>query len=318
MCFQPHRRLVPHRAPAVVKTLAKPPAEDDHASLERGSHPGCPANGARILREKRNRCGICGGGAPGAVLVLAAALGGCASASHENTDVLLRLGDRMQAQGAPEAALHAYRQAAETRPDSAEARIGEAESLASLGNFGAAIDAYGAALHLAPENPAALSGLIRVLIRSGQPKLAFEPLDRLKQVTGDDARTCRLAGAVLDLAGDHAAAQQRYRAALARQPDDKALSANLALSLALSGDFRAAIAVLKPLAERADATARLRQTLALVHGLAGDFADAHRLGLLDLDEAAVRHNLDLYRKLRALPPAARTNALLVDPAVLPR
>lgn len=267
------------------------------------------------MTQKKNRSAICGGAAA-LVMTLAATLGGCASASHENADVLLRLGDRMQAQGAAAAALHAYRQAAEAAPDSVEARIGEAESLAALGNYGGAIDAYGVALRLAPENPAALSGLIRVLIRSGQPQLAFEPLDRLRKVTGDDARTSRLAGAVLDLTGDHAAAQQRYRAGLASRPGNAALSVNLALSLALSEDFPAAVAVLKPLAERADATARLRQTLALVHGLAGNFASARSLGLLDLDEAAVRHNLDTYRKLRALPPAARANALLVDSAAL--
>jgi hypothetical protein len=53
-----------------------------------------------------------------------------------------------------------------------------------------------------------------------------------------------------------------------------------------------------------------RQTLALIYGLKGNIPEADRLNRIDLDEAAVGHNLAFYQSLRELSPDARSRAIL--------
>jgi Flp pilus assembly protein TadD len=93
-------------------------------------------------------------------------------------------------------------------------------------------------------------------------------------------------------------------------PGDPALTVNLALSLALSGNYANAIAVLQPLAMSAAGSAPERQTLALIYGLNGNTAEAARLGRIDLDDASVEHNLAYFQSLRELSPEARRQAIL--------
>jgi hypothetical protein len=57
-------------------------------------------------------------------------------------------------------------------------------------------------------------------------------------------------------------------------------------------------------------SAQERQTLALIYGLNGNTAEAARLGRIDLDDAAVEHNLAYYQSLRELSPEARSQAIL--------
>jgi Flp pilus assembly protein TadD len=224
---------------------------------------------------------------------------------------LMRVADRMHAEGANDTALSVYRQAANADASRPEPLIGQGQSLQALGNYGAAAEAYSAALRLAPENGRALRGLAIALIHNGQPQLALGPIDKLKAKAPGDARNYALAGVAYDLAGDHAAAQAQYRAGLSKAPADAGQATNLALSLALSNNFAAAVALLKPLVERPDATARLRQNLALIYGLAGDRDNAARVARFDLDDAAVRSNLGYYQQLRDMAPDARTRALLI-------
>ena len=58
------------------------------------------------------------------------------------------------------------------------------------------------------------------------------------------------------------------------------------------------------------ASAQDRQSLALIYGLAGDAAEAARIGRIDLDQASVEHNLAYYQILRELPPDALSRAIL--------
>ena len=49
--------------------------------------------------------------------------------------------------------------------------------------------------------------------------------------------------------------------------------------------------------------------MALIYGLEGSVAEAARIGRMDLDEAAVQHNLAYYRTLRELSPEERDRAV---------
>ena len=85
---------------------------------------------------------------------------------------------------------------------------------------------------------------------------------------------------------------------------------NLALSLALSDDYGAAVAALAPVAMAPGGSVRERQSLALIYGLQGNDTEAARIGRIDLDQASVEHNLAIYRMLRELPPGALSRAIL--------
>src|SRR5262249_37088501 len=108
----------------------------------------------------------------------------------------------------------------------------------------------------------------------------------------------------------HDLAQQDYRKGLALAPDQMSLRNNLGLSQALSGDYNGAIATLSDVAGRPGASARNRQNLALVYGLAGDNDHASAVARTDLDDAAVRSNLAYYTLLRSLDDVGRTAAIL--------
>jgi hypothetical protein len=97
---------------------------------------------------------------------------------------------------------------------------------------------------------------------------------------------------------DHLGALQYYRTGLKLAPDNAALRSNYALSLALSGKTKDALETIAPLANAEVTTAQQRQTMALVYGLAGNTAEAERLSRIDLDESAVKANLERIAALR--------------------
>jgi Flp pilus assembly protein TadD len=87
------------------------------------------------------------------------------------------------------------------------------------------------------------------------------------------------------------------------------LSVNLALSLALSGQYGEAVAVLTPIALDPAATPGERQTLAMIYALQGDNKAAERIARLDLDPQSAQRQLAYYDTLRLLSPEARSRAI---------
>ena len=142
--------------------------------------------------------------------------------------------------------------------------------------------------------------------------LAFEQ-------TPNDPKLLMLIGVADDFIDQHGEAQARYRRGLELAPGDPGLSLNLALSLALTGDYDQAITRLQPVAAGPHGTPRERQTLALIYGLKGDRVAATKLASMDLEPAAVQHNLAAYDTLRRLSPEARSRAIraLVSGAASP-
>lgn len=112
-------------------------------------------------------------------------------------------------------------------------------------------------------------------------------------------------GIALDELGRHGDAQAEYRSAWSLAPDDRAVLNNLALSLALSGQYDEAIALLTGLVQDRHATPRNRQNLALALSLKGDDAGAQRVARADLDDAAVSNNLRYLDTVRRLETAAK-------------
>jgi Flp pilus assembly protein TadD len=224
--------------------------------------------------------------------------------------MLMRIGAAARSGGDLPNALGVYRRAAEMAPADPAPLIAAGDVLLQMGNVNEAIVSYHAALVRPGDTHGAQVGLAKAFLRTGKPELALDPLSKALADTPDDPRLLLLLGVTKDIAGQHWEAQDIYRRALSLAPGDPALTLDLALSLTLSGDYSNAIAVLQPLAAASTGSPRERQTLALIYGLTGNIAEAARLNRIDLDDAAVEHNLAYYQTLRELSPEARTRALL--------
>jgi Flp pilus assembly protein TadD len=224
--------------------------------------------------------------------------------------MLMRIGDAARSAGDLPNALGVYRRAAEMAPVDPAPLIAAGDVLLQMGNINEAIVSYHAALVRPGDTHGVQVGLAKAFLKSGKPELALDPLSKALAETPDDPRLLLLLGVTKDLSGQHWDAQDIYRRALSLTPGDPALTVDLALSLTLSGDYSNAIAVLQPLAAAPTGSPRERQTLALIYGLRGNVAEAARLNRIDLDDAAVEHNLAYYQTLRELSPEARTRALL--------
>lgn len=207
-------------------------------------------------------------------------------------------------------AVSLYRHAATMEKDNPEPLVALGGTLLDMGNPDEAITTYNAALKRSARDQNALRGLAKAFLKTGRPDLAANPLAMAYKDNPNDPKLLMLIGVVDDFIGQHANAQARYQQGLRLAPADRSLTLDLALSLALTEKFDAAINLLRPIALSSSATARERQTLALIYGLKGDQTLAMQFARMDLDAAAANHNLAFYDSLRRLPPDARSRAIL--------
>jgi Flp pilus assembly protein TadD len=225
-------------------------------------------------------------------------------------DALMRIGQAAMAGGDPVNGLSVFRRAAEINPGAPAPFVASGDALLQIGSVDEAILAYNSALARDANNLPAQLGLGRAYLETGRPELAFVPLSQALAQSPNNPRALLLIGVAKDLAGQHVEAQAFYRRGLQYAPTNPALIVDLALSLAVSGDYAAAIGELAPVAMAPAGTAPERQSLALIYGLQGNDAEAARIGRIDLDPASVDHNLAYYQTLRVLPRDALSRAIL--------
>jgi Flp pilus assembly protein TadD len=226
-----------------------------------------------------------------------------------NYPTLMRIGAAAEAGGDPATAVSTYRRAAAVDPTVAAPFVAAGNVLLETGEFNEAILAYHSALARDEHDREALRGLARSYLMSGKPALAGQPLAVAYHDNPNDPKLLQLIGVADDYVGRHDEAQARYRRGLELSSRDPALSLDLALSLALGGNYAEAIGVLRPIATAATASPRERQTLALIYGLQGDRRAAEHMARRDLDPATVQRNLAYYDSLRRLSPEARHRAI---------
>jgi len=224
-------------------------------------------------------------------------------------DALMRIGAAAHAGGDLANALGVYRRAAALSPGLSAPFVAIGNTLLEMGQVNESITAYDSALQRNNQDPEALRGLARAYLLTGKPQLAGQPLSVAYNGSPNDPKLLELIGVADDFAGQHEEAQARYRRGLELMPGDPALSLDLALSLALTGNYAEAVAVLQPIATAPTSSPRERQTLALIYGLQGNQRAAEQMAQLDLNPEAVRRNLAYYDSLRRLSPEARQRAI---------
>ncbi len=239
-----------------------------------------------------------------AALVGAALLAGCAvdpvrESAPDGQASMMRLARASFDNGAYASAAGFYRRAHNMEPKAFAPLLGLGKALARAGASEEAAEALRQAIALDPNDAEAHRLLGEVLIAIARPSLAVEELG-VALAKKPDAQTYNALGVAHDMLGAYPAAETAYRAGLALDPANAALNTNFALSLAVTGKYEEAIRQLAPIALGPLATARQRQDLALIYGLAGERDKAREVASLDLDPGAVRQNLDFYERLRGL------------------
>jgi Flp pilus assembly protein TadD len=225
-------------------------------------------------------------------------LDAAASTEKPDQDGLMRVASDIEAQGQMVAALPIYERAAAASSDAtAQVRLGDAYMRA--GKTDQAIQAYRAALAVAPDNPDALLGLGSAQLKAGDADGAVEALAKVAPIIKTMAAYNRL-GLAQTLTGQFAQAHESFDAASALAPDDLDIRTNLALAAALEGQETKAIDVARSVVTSPGAQARHRRNLMIVYGL---------LGLVDEGRAAAPKGLSANEVKKLLARATAIRAI---------
>jgi Flp pilus assembly protein TadD len=210
--------------------------------------------------------------------------------------------------GTPDIALRLSDATLAKAPNDTDALIRRGEALTELGRLEEARESLRTTVAGNPRNARALIALGRVLlpVNPGEAATAFE--SALKQDSHNAAALNNL-GIARDLQGHHVDAEAAYRGAMAVQPDMVAAQVNLALCLAMRGQGGDAIRLMRPLAEAAEATRKVKEDYAAVLAMAGERTEAERILSSNLSSNEVGSALDSLALARVTPaPDARASA----------
>jgi Flp pilus assembly protein TadD len=204
-------------------------------------------------------------------------------------------------------------------PGNIRALITQGEALTVLGRMGDAEISFSTALQRDPGSVAAHIGLGRLKLASDPVTAEALFVEALQRDPRNGAALNDL-GIARDLQGRHADAQDAYRRALAIDASMSAAQVNLALSMAMSGQSRGAVDLLRPLASNPDASPKLRHDLAAVLTMAGQKAEAARILSADLTPADVERALTAYAGAKSAggaTPLVPDSAPLAEAAATP-
>lgn len=187
-----------------------------------------------------------------------------------------------------------------------QAAINFSRALRNLGSGEAAVKAMAASMSNFPDEPAVMAEYGKALVTAERAADALPFLSRASQLSAHDWTILTAEGVALDQLGRHKEAQTRYEAALKVSPDNISILNNLGLSRALGGDLPGAEQSLRQAAAAPSAPAKVRQNLALVVGIKGDYSEAQKLVRADFPERVAANNLAFYQQFhpRDIRPAA--------------
>jgi Flp pilus assembly protein TadD len=213
--------------------------------------------------------------------------------------------------GSPQIALQIAGNILASQPYNNAALVVQGEALTALGRLDEAAASFESVLQRDPSSIAAHIGLGRVRLGSDPAGAEVLFLEALKREPRNAVALNNL-GIARDLQGRHADAQTAYRHAMAANSNMSAARVNLALSLAMDGQARDAVQLLRPLASDPGASRQVRHDLAAVLTMGGDKAEAERILSKDLPANEVQQALQAYAEAR---PA--TAASLLTPGDTP-
>ncbi len=198
-------------------------------------------------------------------------------------------------------------------PADTVAGIKLANALRALGQYQPAIEAASRVLVVDPNNFNALMESARAYVAEGQGFYAIDPANKAHALAAKDWRPLSILGVALEQDQRDDDAQVAWRQALTLSPDNPAVLANMAMSLAGRGQADQAEALLRRAVAQPSAGLQERQDLVLVLGAEGKLGEAEKILREDLPPDQVAIDLNYLQALAAgrNPPAA------VQPAATP-
>jgi len=148
-----------------------------------------------------------------------------------------------------------------------------------------------------PEDNYVLSEYGKALAATGNFKKALKVIQRAQRPDRPDWRLFSAQGAILDQLDQSKAARIQYRKALDIVPNEPSVLSNMGMSYVLTGDLRGAETFLRRAIQHPRADSRVRQNLALVVGLQGNFEEAEKIARGELDQAAAEENIKFLRQM---------------------
>lgn len=164
-------------------------------------------------------------------------------------------------------------------PEDSNAAISYAAHLRALGKHDQALAVLRKTVISNPQDTQLLASYGKQLAIMQQFPEANKVLFKATATGSPSWETMSLHGTVLDRLGKHDDARTQYRGALKASPGNKTVMNNLAMSYAISGDPKKAEAMLLDAIAKSDGKddGQLRQNLALVLGLQGEFERARKV-----------------------------------------
>ena len=148
-----------------------------------------------------------------------------------------------------------------------------------------------------PKDNEVLSEYGKSLAATGNFKKALQVIQRAQRPDRPDWRLFSAQGAILDQLDQSQAARVQYRKALDIVPNEPSVLSNLGMSYVLTGDLRGAETYLRRAIQHPRADSRVRQNLALVIGLQGNFQEAEKVARGELSQAAADENIKFLRQM---------------------
>ncbi len=176
-------------------------------------------------------------------------------------------------------------------PSDPKMALGYAYALKATGEKQGAFRVLKASFQANPSNGEIAANLGRVALELNQPQVAQAALHVASAQGVNDWRTLSAEGTLLAQSGDHAKAEQYFKAALKQKPDATSVINNLALSYALDKKPQEAEKLLKKAVANGAQDPRIRQNLALVLGLQGKFSQARQVASANVPPAQARENV---------------------------
>ena len=179
------------------------------------------------------------------------------------------------------------------------AAVSFARNLRQMGGAQQAVTLLKEVVMTAPDNASVLSEYGKALTAVGRSSDAIPFFTRSVQIDSRDWTAFSAYGVALDQTGAHQQAQDNYFIALDLSSNNPTVQGNLAMSYVLGGQIAQGEAILRKLVARPDATAQMRQNLAMVASLKGDKIEAEQLARQDLTGPDVFNNMAVMRQLSA-------------------
>lgn len=185
----------------------------------------------------------------------------------------------------------------QANPRDKQVAIAYAAALRAAGQAGQAIAVLETTMSYAGDQPDVQLAYAKALAAAGRFDQALNVVDEAIKPDQPDWNGLSVKGAILDQMGEHDQARALYSQALVIAPNQAGLEANLGLSYAMTNQLSDAEAHLRKAVAMPTATSQIRQNLALVLGLEGQFDAARAIYERELPPQQVEANMAYIRAL---------------------